>query len=170
MRSSALGAVSLAVALSSGCAEREGPPFEPAVDVKDLMIAIVDPAADVLWDAVGTVISEDGIDEWQPTTDEEWANVRNAAVVIMESGNLLMMEGRARDQGAWMDLSSAMIDAGREALAAAESRNPDEVFAVGEAIYNACDRCHGLYWIGDEDRGRIRETPKSHGASDGGTE
>jgi hypothetical protein len=146
-----------------GCGHDPGPPFEAKASVKELMISIVDPAADVLWDSVGTVISEEGVDEWYPKTDEEWAAVRRAAVTLMESGNLLMMGDRAKDKGAWMDLSRAMIEAGGAALAAAESKDPDAVFAVGETVYLACDRCHGLYWIDDKDRGRIRDTGKSRG-------
>ena len=141
------------------CAEPEGPPFKPMVDVKQLMVSIVDPAADVFWDSVGTIISEEGVDEWYPKTDEEWAAVENSAIVLMESGNLLMIGNRARDQQAWMQMSRQMIDAGAVALAAAQSKDPDAVFAVGETVYFACDRCHGLYWIDDTDRGRIRNTP-----------
>ncbi len=144
------------------CGEPDGPPFKPMVDVKQLMVSIVDPAADVLWDSVGTVISEEGVDEWYPKTDEEWATVENSAIVLMESGNLLMIGKRARDQTAWMQMSRQMIDAAAEALAAAESKDPDAVFAVGETVYFACDRCHGLYWIDDTDRGRIRDTPRTH--------
>ena len=145
------------------CGDSEGPPFKPMVDVKQLMVSIVDPAADVLWDSVGTVISEEGVDEWYPKTDEEWAAVENSAIVLMESGNLLMIGERARDQTAWMQMSRQMIDAAAEALAAAESKDPDAVFAVGETVYFACDRCHGLYWIDDTDRGRIRDTPRTGG-------
>ena len=146
-----------------GCRNETGPPFEPRADVKELMISMVDPAADVLWDSVGTIISEEGVDEWYPKTDEEWAKVRASTIVIMEAGNLLMMGNRARDQELWMEMSRGMIDAGAKALAAVETRDPDAVFAVGEDVYIACDRCHGLYWIDDKDRGRIRETPKSRG-------
>lgn len=144
-----------------GCGASEAPPFKPMADVKQLMVSIVDPAADVLWDSVGTIISEDGVDEWYPRTDEEWAAVRNSAVVIMEAGNLLMIGERARDNQTWMQMSRAMVDAGAAALEAAESRDPDAVFAVGETVYVACDRCHGLYWIDDQDRGRIRDPPRS---------
>ena len=147
--------------------DRSGPPYRPMVDVKNLMIAMIDPAADVLWDAVGTIITIEGVDEWYPETDEEWAEVRNAAIVLMESGNLLMMGDRARDQETWMHLSLAMIDAGEAALEAAEARDPEQIFAIGEKIYFSCDRCHGLYWIGDEDRGRIRDTPRSRGETNG---
>jgi hypothetical protein len=151
------------VLFAFGCRGDSGPPFKPKADVKELMVSIVDPAADVLWDSVGTIISEEGVDEWYPKTDEEWAAVRASAVVIMEAGNLLMIGNRARDQERWMDLSRGMIDAGAKALEAVDSKDPDAVFAVGEDVYIACDRCHALYWIDDKDRGRIRETPKSRG-------
>ena len=85
--------------------------------------------------------------------------MKNSAIVLMESGNLLMIGERARDQTAWMQMSRQMIDDAAEALAAAESKDPDAVFAVGETVYFACDRCHGLYWFDDTDRGRIRDTP-----------
>jgi hypothetical protein len=72
-----------------------------------------------------------------------------------------MIGDRARDPELWMQLSKGLVDAGASALEAAESKDPDAVFAVGEEVYFACDRCHALYWIGDKDRGRIRDTPRS---------
>ena len=145
--------VPVSVVLCFGCSTGEPePPFRPMADVQQLMVSIVDPAADILWDSVGTVISEEGIDEWFPRTDEEWAVVQNAAVVIMESGNLLMIGDRARDNLAWMRMAEDLVDAGALALEAAESKDPDAVFAVGSDVYAACDRCHNLYWVGDADR------------------
>ena len=43
------------------------------------------------WDAVGTVITEEGTDYWEPVTEEEWAVVENGAMTIMEGANLLMI-------------------------------------------------------------------------------
>jgi hypothetical protein len=142
-----LFSVPLVFSPAFGCNGPEPPPLAPKASVKDLMVSIVDPAADALWGSVGSVISEEGVDEWYPRTDEEWAAVRGNAVTIMESGNLLMIGDRARDQGAGMEMSRALVDAGAEALAAAESKSPDAVFAVGERIYLTCERCHELYRI-----------------------
>jgi hypothetical protein len=139
------------------CRNSSGPPFKPVSDVKEVMTSIVDPAADVLWDSVGTVISEEGVKEWYPRTDEEWAVVRQSAVTLMESGNLLMMGNRARDQDLWMEMSRGLVDAGAEALKAVDSKDPDAVFAVGETVYVACDRCHERYWIDPSGRRPIRE-------------
>ncbi len=144
--------VPLGALIAFGCSPAPGPPFKPVADVQQLMEMMVDPAADVVWDAVGTVITAAETNEWFPQTDEEWATVRNSAVVLMESGNLLMMGSRARDQDAWMRMAQGLVDAGALAMEAAESKDPDAVFAVGEDVYIACDRCHNLYWVGDEDR------------------
>lgn len=152
--------VTLACTLPA-CGDPPGPPFKPMADVKELMVSMVDPAADVFWDSVGTVISEEGVDEWYPRTDEEWAKVRHSAVVIMESGNLLMIGPRARDNEVWMEMSRGLVDAGIAALAAVDSKDPEAVFAVGETVYVACDRCHERYWIDATDRTRIRDTPRS---------
>ena len=147
--------------LTGGCAaEPKGPPFDSTTTVSELMAMMVDPAADLVWDAVGTVITEDGADHWEPETDADWLAVQYGAMTITEAGNLLMMEHRARDQETWMRMAQGLIDAGRVALEAAQARDAEAVFDVGEVVYNACDRCHNLYWVGDADRGRAGvETP-----------
>src|ERR1700682_21527 len=62
--------------------------------IKELMESIIDPSADVLWGAGGTVVDKDGFHELSPKTEEQWLDVRRAAVRIIEAGNLLMMPGR----------------------------------------------------------------------------
>jgi len=121
------------------------PPFRPVADVKQLMATVVEPAAEVYWDAVGTIIDRKGIVDIAPKTVEEWEAVRNSAYVVAESGNLLMMAGRARDNGDWMKLSQALVDVGRRAIQAAESKNTAAVFDVGADVYDACTNCHARY-------------------------
>ena len=58
------------------------------------MISIVDPQADVLWNAVATIIDASGTEERQPKTEEEWATVRRSAVQMVEVSNLLLVPGR----------------------------------------------------------------------------
>jgi len=142
----------------AGCggSEPSGPPLNPVADVSQLMTMILDPAADAVWDAVGTVITAEGRDYWEPETDEEWAVVANGAMTIIEGANLLMIGERARDQEGWMQLSRSMAEAGMQMHEAAEAKDADLVFELGETVYRTCDRCHNLYWVGDEDRGRVR--------------
>ena len=121
------------------------PPLRPIADVKQLMASILEPAAEVYWDAVGTIEDAKGVVEIAPRTDEEWAAVRNSAYVIAEGGNLLMMSGRAKDTGDWMKLSQALVDVGQRAIAAAESKNAKAVFDAGAEVYEACVACHAKY-------------------------
>ena len=156
-------ALTLAVGLLwlSACSEPAEGPYRPVADMQQLMAHIIDPAADVVWDAVGTILTSDEEEHWEPQTDEEWAAVMNGAMTITEAANLLMLGERARDQETWMRMAQNMSDAGLLAVTAAEARDAEAIFAVGENIYNACDQCHKLYWVGDEDRGRVQnESPQ----------
>jgi hypothetical protein len=123
------------------------PPFKPIATTAELMHAVVDPAADVLWASVGSVVTTEGVEDFYPRTEDEWIRIENAATVLMESGNLLMIGERAHDQDRWMTLSQGLVDAGKLALTAAQSRNPDEIFRVGGDVFAACDGCHQLYWV-----------------------
>ncbi len=146
-----LSVVALVAAVATGCAPRQPAaaelPFQAVVGEKALMTAVIEPAADHIWDAVGTIIDDQGMTDFQPETDEEWTAVRNASVVVAESGNLLMMGRRARDQGDWLGWSRDLIAAGQMAMNAAQARDRDSLFDAGGAIYVACRGCHESYWI-----------------------
>jgi hypothetical protein len=145
MRPHRLAGAAIAL-LVCGCREPP-PPFKPVADTKQLMIAVVDPAADVIWGSVGTIVSAEGTEERAPKTDEEWAAVRNSAFVIAESGNLMMIGSRAKDTGEWMRQSQALIDVGMRAVKAAEARDKDAIFTVGGEIYDVCANCHQAYAV-----------------------
>ena len=148
MKSRSIGPLAVLLLLP-GCGS-DGPegssvPFTPVADTQQLMASILDPAAEVYWDAVGWIIDATGTTEIRPSTLEEWDAVRNAAFVIAESGNLLMMEGRALDEGAWIGMSQAMTEAGLRAIAAAEARDEQGVFDMGAEVYYTCTNCHAAY-------------------------
>jgi hypothetical protein len=144
MRTAALLLLVSTVALPA-CGGPTPPPFKPVVDTKLLMQSVVDPNADLVWDAVKTIETKDGIQEIRPKTDAEWTAVRNAAVAVAESGNLLMMVPRAKNGGDWMQLAQDMINSGEEAMKAAQARNADKLFTVGGDIYDSCSNCHRKY-------------------------
>lgn len=103
------------------------PPFKAIADTKLLMQAVIDPAADVIWGSAGADITAGGLQELGPRTPEEWTHVRNNAVALAESGNLLMMAPRAYDSDEWMQMSQALVDVGHEALTRADARNAEGV-------------------------------------------
>jgi hypothetical protein len=143
----------LCAVVLAGCSStgQEEPPLKPVADVKELMHAVVDPAADTVWGSVGTIIDEKGMEERYPKTDEEWDVVREASMALVESGNLLMLPGRRLGDGEqkideeWIRLCQALMDVSMEAVKAADARNKDAVFDVGADIYAVCTNCHQKY-------------------------
>lgn len=134
------------IVLLFGCSAPP-PPYKPVLDTKKLMETVIDPSADVIWGSVATIITASGTEERAPKTAEEWAAVQTSAAILTESGNLLMMVPRAKDEDDWMKMSRALVDAGANALKAAEAKNRGAIFTVGEEIYNTCASCHRRYEV-----------------------
>jgi hypothetical protein len=135
----------VAAALGAGCSAPAAPPFKPVADNKLLMQAVVDPNADVIWEAVKTILTPESTEEIRPKTDEQWTAVRNSAIALAESGNLLMLAPRAKDSGEWMKAAQQLVETGTDAMHAAEAKNPDRLFTIGGDIYEACSNCHQKY-------------------------
>ena len=136
------GAALLVVA---ACGGPQPPPYKPVADNKLLMTAVMEPAADHIWGSVGTVIDASGVNDIRPETEAEWTAVRNAAVTVMESGNLFMMPPRAKDGGEWMRVAAAMIDKSSEIVQAADQKNADRIFDLGGELFDICTNCHSKY-------------------------
>ncbi len=133
-----------------GCSGSPPPPPPPApiaavINFRQLMEWVIDPAADVIWDSVKSIITLGGTKEIAPQTDEQWDAVRNAAATLAESSNLLMMEGRARDNQEWLAAARRVSATAGQALKAAEAKDAAALFNAGGEIYNACRACHDRY-------------------------
>jgi hypothetical protein len=80
-----------------------------------------------------------------PKSDPEWAAVRRAAVTLAESGNMLMLRGRVRDQGDWMKDAKLLMDAGNAAYKAAQAKDATALAALAGAVDASCTTCHKQY-------------------------
>jgi hypothetical protein len=143
--------------------------------IRDLMESIIDPSADTLWGAVGTVVDNDGIHEMFPRTDEEWHEPRRAAVRIIEGSNLLIMPNReaappgAKSEAPGAELEPPQINVllrekresfdafarslqglGMEALGAIDARNTALLLEIGARMENVCEGCHQTFWYPQE--------------------
>jgi hypothetical protein len=118
------------------------PPFQTTANMKDLMLNVLDPAADGIWESVGTIMTQEGTFEKFPATDEEWAVVRMHAIQLAESGNLLMLPSRSGGSAEWIDQAKALIDASNHAIETIDARDKDALFTVGGDIYDVCTNCH----------------------------
>lgn len=157
--------------IAIACNRTPPPPLQPEATIKDIMDSMVDPAADVLWQSVATIVSAAGTEERQPRTDDDWKMVHRNAVILVEATNLLKMEGRHvaksreksenpgielepeqmeklinDDRPAFIKFAQALHDAALPALRATEDRNVTALLDAGETIDTACENCHLKYW------------------------
>ena len=157
----------------SACAKTQ--PAEPdlmkTATIKDIMDSMVDPSAEFLFESVVTIADEHGITEKAPQTDEEWKEVRNRAMTLLEAPNLLVMKERKVAQPnekpqrpeielspeqiqrlvngsriRFIDHAKALQDAAAMALKAIDIRDKNALFAALMEIDKACENCHLEYW------------------------
>lgn len=144
--------------------------FEPTATIQDVMLSMVDPSADEIWEAVATVVTPEGIEERRPRTDEEWMVLHADAVRLVEATNLLLMERPVakngtksenpgielepeeiqvlidRDRETWQELVHGLYETGKVMLDAVEARDADKLFDNGGPLDQACENCHRQYW------------------------
>lgn len=136
--------VVLSSALLLGCGPKPAQP-NTTLTIKQVMEWVIDPNADVVWDSVKSISNAKGTTEIYPRTDAQWEAVRNSAATLVETGNLLMVEGRAKDDKQWIAYSQRLSRTAEVALKAAQDKNKDALFDAGGNIYNACRACHDKY-------------------------
>ena len=108
---------------------------QPVGNMSQLMINIIYPTSDAIF----------YVDRDEPKNEVQWNALANQALMLAESGNLLLMPGRARDQGEWVKDAKMMIDAGAAAFKAAQAKDMDGIVALSEQLSNSCIACHLKY-------------------------
>ena len=147
------------------------PTFRATATVEDVMVSIIDPAADAVWDAVVTVVNADGIATTQPETSEDWSALRRHAITLVEATNLLLVDGRrvagagsrselpgidlepaeiesllAEDHETWARLVGQLHGAGVGVLNAVDAADVDALLVAGDRLDLACENCHARFW------------------------
>jgi hypothetical protein len=114
-------------------------------NVRELHDLMISPASDAVFEASSN----------QPLDATGWTTARNQALMLAESGNLLMVGTRVRDNGNWIKMSRAMVDAAALAASAAEKKDAMALEAATDAITVSCMECHRPY----RDQGRQMGAP-----------
>jgi hypothetical protein len=181
MRTMTTGARALVAALAmaaTACSAKpaattsDAPPaLTPVLSVKELMQHIVDPQADLAFDAVGVDVGPKGVVETRPTTDDDWTRIERGMWVLAEASNLLKMprkmapDGDANKEAGGPELTPAQIEAKvkeqpalwsshadqlrTEAMKIVEivkARDAQKLFDAGSALDRACEACHLDFW------------------------
>lgn len=103
--------------------------------MSELMIKIIYPTSDAIF----------YISTRTPKNDVEWDELTAKALTLAESGNLLLLPGRARDQDRWVADTKLLIDAGNAAFKAAKKKDLAALAALNDALYASCVTCHADY-------------------------
>ena len=196
MRSRALIFVVAAAVVAVSCQAKPSEPAAPAAapppyatpaTIKDIMLHIIDPAGDMVWDSVSTVIDKKGLHETVPTTDEDWFKVRSGVIILIEASNLLMVPGRAmakpgeksvapgvelepaemevlvnKDREGWNQRARDLHNISLKVLEVVEAKDAQKLFDIGEDLDRACENCHRAYWYPNE---KIPDFPSTPPAS-----
>ena len=118
--------------------------YQPVVTLNEIMVGIVDPHSHEIWDAAGDP-------KKAPQTDEDWRNLRHAAITLAAAGNLTTMSGNGpkdqvwRQQKDWSRLSQGVSNAGLAAADAVRNRSVPALSKAGDQLLQACLDCHHEY-------------------------
>jgi hypothetical protein len=147
--------------------------LKPVVSVKELMRYMLDPLADNIFDAVGTVVTAKGTVETVPKTDEDWEKIRIGAVTLAEGAYLLKIPRPfappgdvnnstgpdagelspaeitaklERDPVLWNAKIEALRNVGLEVIDIVKRKDVAELWDAGDNLDKACESCHIIYW------------------------
>lgn len=109
--------------------------YQPVGTMSQLMVDIIYPTSDALF----------YVDRDPPKDAHDWDVLRGQALMLAESGNLLMMPGRARDQQNWIKYSKTMIDLATTAFKATQAKNMAAIQALNDPLSQVCIDCHYQY-------------------------
>jgi cytochrome c556 len=121
----------LACAVAAAVMAQESP-FQAVGTMSQLMVNIVYPTSNAIF----------YIARGAPKNQVEWDQMANNALTLAESGNLLMMPARARDNGKWMTDAKLLVDVGAAAYKAAQAKDADGLMALSDQLNTACVQCH----------------------------
>ena len=115
------------------------PRLEPVAETKLLMEGLAKPN----FDGLAKHLKD------RPADGETWSFVRGQALLVAESGNLLMMRPpktkAAQDQ--WMARAADVRAAGSKVAKAANDRDYLAARAAHAELANACNRCHERFQV-----------------------
>ena len=125
----------IVLSLLAGALLAQAPGFQPVGSVSQVMISITYPTSDAIF----------YVERNSPKTEKDWNDLQAQALMLAESGNLLMMGSRARDQGDWMKESQELVSVGAAAYKAALAKDLPAILALNQRLIDACVACHQQY-------------------------
>lgn len=128
-------------AVSQTPAKAAGPKLEAVAETKLLMAGL----AKANFDGLNRTLKE------RPADAETWGFARGQALLVAETGNLLMLRPpkTRQAQDAWMAKAADLRDAAVKVAKAAAGKDYTAARAGVAGLANACNRCHEAFRVGE---------------------
>ena len=111
------------------------PTIEHLATNRQVMLGLTIPASDVVFQAGSK----------GPPDDAEWDRIVANAVMLAESGNLMLTGPRDLKQPEWTQFARELVARSKVAAEAAGKHDVDAVLEAGNGIYEVCENCHNKY-------------------------
>lgn len=142
----------------------------PVLTYRELMGYIIDPISDYVFEAVAYDVTADGVVETVPETDEDWNQVRQAALIIAEGMNLMKMPRRvapgdpnvalnpgelppaeieakiAANRDLYVRYADEMREAALQVIQLVNNKDTQGLFDIGGELDTRCENCHLEFW------------------------
>ena len=152
--------------------------MKPVVSVKELMKFMIDPVADNVFNAVGSVVTKSGTVDTEPKTDEDWDKIQFGAVSLAEGAYLLKVPRPFAPAGdlnnstgphpvelspdqitakvtgdpvEWNARIETLRNAALNVMDIVRKRDVNALWDASEILDQACENCHRSYWYPGED-------------------
>ncbi|MBI1354725.1 MAG: hypothetical protein GC160_10285 [Acidobacteria bacterium] len=127
-----LAALALTVSAGLFAADHE---YKKIATVHDIMEAIVKPNMDLLAE-----MKKSG----GPSDEKQWKQANRAASIIGEGAELMLLDGRIKDQ-AWEDGAKMAIDGAQKSMTAAMRKDTNAWMESLNGIGGGCRTCHKVH-------------------------
>ena len=114
--------------------------YEEVASAHDLMDYVMKPSMDKL-----VAMNKAG----GPQSEKDWKHAKAHASILAETGQLLLMAGRIKDE-AWEKGARRVISGAKDSLAAAEATDVNAWRAAAGSIGRGCRSCHKVHKPKDE--------------------
>ena len=128
------GAV-LAQAPSTQAPSNETPALKSIGTMSEVMVRVIFPTSNEIF----------YVGRNENKTEKDWEDLRNNALMLAESANLLMADNRAKDKDRWMKDATLLRNVGDKAFKFAKVKDLEGLKALNDELYEACQSCHEHY-------------------------
>jgi hypothetical protein len=176
-----ISGLAISLLLIAGCQQKAQAPAAPSpfivtASIQEIMLSMVDPSADALWESVSIVSTKAGTEMHQPKTDAEWLELRHRVITLIEATNVLVMDGRHvvheggklenegapdvltaaqvqalidSDRASFVTFAHGLHDSTLSVLKAIDAKDANALLEAGGVIDAACEVCHKKFWYPD---------------------